>query len=241
MNARILLAALAVATIALTAPVNAKPRFANQNGGFDNRIGQKVNLGLDVAAIPAYPLVVGARTARNRGQPRSQRVASSRTRHEARKAAQVPSAPPLAERTLSGYGAEPASSAAPVLAGLIALDVAGGHRITVSQNFSGPIASLIADLYAHGYRFTRIKCAASRGQGHHKSRSNHYTGDACDFFGQHPPAQLVRNHGLRSGRDFADSMHVDNARNVGGVAFWNSVKHRGGRKVRLARTSALAP
>ena len=110
--------------------------------------------------------------------------------------------------------------------GLVTIDVAGGHRITVSHVFAAPISALIADLHAHGYRFTRIKCFANRGEGHHKSRSNHWGGNACDFFGRHPPASITRAHDLRSGCDFGDCMHVDNAQNVGGVAFWNSVKHQ---------------
>ena len=138
--------------------------------------------------------------------------------------------PSMGQRTLTGYSDVAAPDPTPTEVnrlGLVTVDVAGGHRITVSHDFSGPIVALISDLYAHGYRFTRIKCAAHHGEGHHVRNSNHWTGDACDFFGQHPPADLVRNHGLRSGRDFADSMHVDNARNVGGVAYWNSVRHRG--------------
>jgi hypothetical protein len=112
--------------------------------------------------------------------------------------------------------------------GLVTVPTAAGINITCSTAFAGEAASLIADAVAHGIKFTRITChstAHSHKYRHGACVSNHCTGDAMDT---HPsiPAHLVREAGLRSGCDFRDCPHVDNARNVGGVAFWNSVKHR---------------
>ena len=89
--------------------------------------------------------------------------------------------------------------------------------------FASEAAALIADAVRQGMKFSRITCYSWASS--HRRLSNHHTGDAFD---SHPsiPARLVRAHGLRSGCDFGDCPHVDNARNVGGVAFWNSVKHR---------------
>jgi hypothetical protein len=223
MNLRIILAALAVATIAFSAPAEARyhqSRMQTGNPTFGN---------FDAAATPAYPVERQART-----RPARLREASH-TRPAFRLASYTPEHGLANERapkarTLGAYANAPAyepSAAEAARGGLVTINVAGGHRITVSQAFAEPITSLITDLDARGYRFTRIKCFANHGEGHHKSRSNHWAGNACDFFGQHPPASITRAHDLRSGCDFHDCMHVDNARNVGGVAYWNSVKHRG--------------
>ena len=209
---------------------------------------------IDIAALPAYPLGNTAGTYGGKGAHARKAFGSHR---RSTLDANGSVAPSMSERTLSGYANQPAHTVSPSEAGrrgLVTVDVAGGHRITVSQAFSAPVTALIADLDAKGYRFTRIKCFANHGEGHHKSKSNHWNGDACDFFGSHPPAEITRAHGLRSGCDFHDCMHVDNARNVGGVAYWNSVRHNGTvsasaerrhyrhRRVRLAgRQASIAP
>lgn len=128
--------------------------------------------------------------------------------------------------------------------GLVTVPTAAGINITCSEGFAGPAAELIADAVQHGIKFKRITCFSYASS--HVRGSNHRDGNAFD---SHPsiPANLVRAHGLRSGCDFlvgraghrhSDCPHVDNARNVGGVEFWNDVKHRG-RKVKLARVSAI--
>ena len=215
----------AALAIAISAPADAHHRYR----AAPSPIGM-----IDVAAIPPYP------TGSAKYAPRAPRQEVRRGRggiQTAPRAVWFASASPepsLGQRTFAGYAELPPER--PVSGpGLVTMDVAGGHKITVSPSFGAQVAPLIAELDANGYRFTRIKCAASRGQGHHVRRSNHWTGDACDFFGPRmPPAEMVREHGLRSGRDFADSMHVDDAKNVGGVAFWNTVRQRRHRAVRYA-------
>jgi hypothetical protein len=223
---KIILAAAAVLSVITTSSAAAGHRYPSQSGGS--------NVTIDVAAVPAYPVAGQAKSVRSRSRGQTAKrpavgVPPSSWLPYAPEAGLPAQQPSLGQRTLSGYANDPGPT--PTLEqakrfGLVTIEVAGNHRITVSQDFAGPITGLIADLDAHGYRFTNIKCLALRGQGHHVRGSNHWGGNACDFFGQHPPADLVRAHGLRSGRDFADSMHVDNAKNVGGVNYWNEVKHR---------------
>lgn len=106
--------------------------------------------------------------------------------------------------------------------GLVTIPTAAGIQITVSSSFAGPAANLIAAAVAQGRHFRRINCYSWAST--HRRNSNHHAGDACDAY---PAirAALVRAHGLRSGCDFRDCTHFDNARNVGGVAYWNSVRH----------------
>ena len=217
---RIALAALAA--VFLTTSAEARLSRVAPLGPVTQFCGDRPCPTFQTGASPHFRTVSAASRAHR------QRAAASRPARPGRQARQALPGPSLGERTLGGYAIAPETMPPDQATrfGLVTIDVAGGHRITVSPDFGAQVAPLIADLYAHGYKFTRIKCAASRGQGHHVRKSNHWTGDACDFFGMHPPADLVRAHGLRSGRDFADGMHVDNARNVGGVDFWNSVRHR---------------
>lgn len=240
MHPRIILAAVAALSIAsLTAPADAGTlRYKNVPA-------------IDVAAIPAYPMA-DQREARHAGrQPASQRVGASRTRDRASVARQALPRPSLAERTLGGYADRPApepTRAATAGLGLVTVRTAAGLDITCSAGFAGPAAALIAAAVERGIRFRRITCySTARSHRHHRGVcvSNHCSGEAFD---SHPsiPAQLVRQHGLRSGCDFRDCPHVDNARNVGGIAFWNSVRHgRGtatysGRRLRATASTANA-
>jgi hypothetical protein len=77
--ARITLAALAVATIAISAPAEAR-RSANF---------------VDAAAIPAYPTSNWVRTTSGRPRVRHHRVASHRRHHEARQASHAPRRSPV--------------------------------------------------------------------------------------------------------------------------------------------------
>jgi hypothetical protein len=108
--------------------------------------------------------------------------------------------------------------------GLITVSTAAGINITCSSGFASEAAALIADAVAQGIKFHRITCY-SRARTH-VANSNHRSGNAFDSLPS-IPAHLVRAHGLRSGFDFRDCQHVDNARNVGGIAYWNRVKHHG--------------
>lgn len=203
---RIILAALAVATIAMTAPAQA------------GQPGSKTAQRLDVAAIPAYPLDVGSRGHRASRQDHGQRVAASRSRHHGRDLAQGTAWP--------SYG-------------LVTVPTAAGIDIKVALDFAPKAQAVIAAAEAEGIHFTRIRCYSASGHARH---SNHHMGRACDTR-PYIPAAIVRANGLRSGRDFHDPEHFDDATNVGGMAYWNSVRHPGTtlsaerrhRRVRFAR------
>ncbi len=201
----ITLAALAVATIALSAPAEARTHRSAQFGPT-----------FDAAAAPAYPMGRQARTRHARSRAASRRVASTTSVYRADDEDSRYERPSHAVPHRRELG--------PVGHGLVTVTTAAGIAITCSAAFASEAASLIADAVAHGIKFHRITCY-SRARTH-VANSNHHSGNAFD---SHPsiPAQLVRAHGLRSGCDFRDCPHVDNARNVGGVAYWNGVKHRG--------------
>jgi hypothetical protein len=210
-HSRITLAALAVATIALSAPAEARGHRSAQFGpgpGF-----------VDAAAIPAYPTDRQTRThhARSRAAVRRRPVVLASL-----PPSDVGQLAPSLPGTINAYRDRPAEH--PTGPGLITVQTAAGIAITCSTAFAKDAAALIADAVAQGIKFSRITCY-SRARTH-VANSNHHSGNAMDT---HPsiPASLVRAHSLRSGCDFRDCPHVDNARNVGGVAYWNSVKHRG--------------
>lgn len=210
MQTRIILAAVAVLSIATTAPAEARRHQPPQYGG--------LNATIDVAAIPAYPIA---------GQVKMARVF---TRTAARKRPVVMaslspsdvsqgslSLPP----TLNGYRDRPAEH--PTAFGLVTVPTAAGINITVAADFAPKAQAVIADAEAQGIHLTRIRCYSATG---HARNSNHHAGRACDTR-PYIPATIVRANGLRSGRDFHDPEHFDDATNVGGMAYWNSVKHRG--------------
>lgn len=114
---------------------------------------------------------------------------------------------------------------------LVVVPTAAGITITASPEFAPRAQAVIAAAVAEGMRFRSINCFSTARS--HKSRSNHKAGDACDAYPS-IPARIVRAAGLRSGCDFADCPHFDNAKNVGGMAFWNRVRH----KTRFAHNQA---
>lgn len=118
--------------------------------------------------------------------------------------------------------------------GMVTVDTAAGIRITVSADFATDAQSVISAAVQHGIRFKRINCHSHART--HRRLSNHHAGNACDAYPA-IPASIVRAAGLRSGCDFHDCNHFDNARNVGGVAFWNGVKHHRPARSQLARVS----
>lgn len=212
---RIILAAAAV-VFALSAPAEARHHRTAQHAA-----GQ-----VDVAAIPAYPVERASRTAGAGHRAAQDWSAGGRRGGKA-----------SARRTAALEPSRPFSAGL----GLVTVQTAAGIPITCSPGFAYEAESLIADAVGRGIRFSRITCySTARSHKHHHGvcTSNHCTGEAFD---SHPsiPAWLVRQHGLRSGCDFRDCAHVDNARNVGGIAYWNSVKHY--RRVRYAgdRQAAL--
>ena len=210
-TSRIILAAVAVLSIATTAPAEARRHQASQSSA--------LNVMIDVAAIPAYPLAGQVKTAHIRSQKAARKrpvVLASLSPADASQTSLGLSP------TLNGYRDLPPEH--PTAFGLVTVHTAAGIDITCSTEFAPAAAGLIATAVAQGIRFSRITCYSRAGT--HVSGSNHHDGNAMDT---HPsiPANLVRQAGLRSGCDFSDCMHVDNARNVGGMAYWNHVRHGG--------------
>jgi hypothetical protein len=99
--------------------------------------------------------------------------------------------------------------------GYVTIDTAAGIAITVASEFAPKIQGFIADVVASGYHPKKIHCAAGGG---HVAHSLHYVGRACDFdqrgwgltarFMYHVSA-LAEKWGLRDGKEFADSGHID--------------------------------
>lgn len=116
--------------------------------------------------------------------------------------------------------------------GLVTVATAAGIDITASAGFAPYAQSIIAAAVAEGMKFRRINCYSMARS--HRALSNHKGGNACDSYPS-IPARIVRAAGMRSGCDFRDCQHFDNARNVGGMALWNHVKH-GHRYDRYANT-----
>ena len=207
-----ILTALAVATIVISAPAEAKPHHT----------AQRYSQPLDVAAIPTYP------TGITKNAPRAPRHAGVHRRGGNRMASrpiQLASATPepsLGQRTIGGYAERPADPA-PFGSGLVTVSTAAGIDITVAGDFAPRAQAVIADAEASGIHLTRIRCFSAGG---HARMSNHHSGRACDTR-PYIPASIVRANGLRSGRDFHDPEHFDDATNVGGMAYWNHVRHGG--------------
>lgn len=185
------------------------------------------NQPLDVAAIPAYQADDGYK-----GRRAGRRVAVH-ARKPIRVASLTPAAMPEAQaslaHTIDGYRDRPAEH--PIRSGLVTVQTAANIAITCSPEFAAKAQALLATAVAQGIRFSRITCFSRAGT--HVSGSNHHTGDAMDT---HPsiPAHVVREAGLRSGCDFSDCQHIDNARNVGGIDRWNGLKHPGNNVVASA-------
>ena len=184
----ILLTAMAVATIVISAPAEAKPHHT----------AQRYSQPLDVAAIPAYPLEHAANSARWRHQAASRRVKRTTTTY---RADDEDSRAELAPRGRQG--------------GLETVDTAAGIRILVAPSFAPKIEGFIRDVVARGYHPRQIHCYASGG---HVHNSLHYSGHACDFDQRgwgltarpmYHVADLVAKWGLRDGAEFRDWGHID--------------------------------
>lgn len=197
MNARIVLAAAAAISIALTTlPADAR------------QLVQKMH-GFDVAAAPAYPVAGPDRGASPARGAHIRAAKAPRTHRQAKYAAKASQRPALGVWNLPGS--------------LVVVPTAAGIQIKASVEFAPRAQAVIAAAVAEGIRFRRINCFSMARS--HRSLSNHKTGDACDSYPS-IPARIVRAAGLRSGCDFADCQHFDNARNVGGMALWNQVRHK---------------
>ena len=201
----IILAALAVATIALSAPAEARHQHATKSEP------TRVLSPIDAAAIPPYPMAGQVKAAPGRRAAVRYRIDPNGMPLRAREARRASPAASNGERHM------PATRA-----GMVTVPTAAGIHIVASAEFAPQAQAVIAAAVAEGMRFRRINCFSMARS--HRSKSNHKAGNACDAYPS-IPARIVRAAGLRSGCDFADCQHFDNARNVGGIAFWNRVKH----------------
>lgn len=196
MNPRIILAALAVATIAFTAPAEAKgPRATRAE------IGSLLSTKVDVAAIPAYPIEDRVKTARTPRHANGQRVGGFRAGNRPRQANKASPGPRQARiRPIGPFGTVP---------------TAAGIDISCAPGFCAPAQDVIADLVATGFVPTDL---GSYARGGHVHGSYHYRSRAIDVaqcgWGCTPaPKQILRmivaSHGLRDGCEFRDSGHFD--------------------------------
>ena len=219
-TSRVTLAALTVATIAFSAPAEAR-----------HHRGAQFNPMVDAAAAPAYPTGRQART----------RHARSRAVSHRRPAFRLASYPPergLANErapkagTLQAYANAPASVPTPAEAAgqrLVNVQSAAG-QITIAASFQHKIVPFIADVVARGFR-GRVHCFA---RGGHVRGSLHYSGNACDFaqtgWGKtrapmYHVSDLTSKYGLRDGCSFRDCGHIDSGDHLGG-RYYAARSHR---------------
>jgi hypothetical protein len=107
---------------------------------------------------------------------------------------------------------------------MITVPTAAGISITVNPSFAQKIVPFIAELVAEGYKPRHIGCFASGG---HVPNSRHYAGAACDFdqtgWGRtsskmYHVTALASKYGLRDGKSFGDSGHIDDGAPVSSYA-----------------------
>lgn len=200
MNLQPLLAALAVATIALSTPAEASHHRTAQFGPQ-----------FDAAAAPSYPMERQARP------PHARHRAVSHRHPAFRLASYTP------EGVSASYGPSHEVHAGHRGSGLITVQSAAGS-ITIAASFQDKIVPFIADVWARGFR-GRVHCFARDG---HVRGSLHYSGNACDFaqtgWGRtrapmYHVSDLTRKYGLRDGCSFRDCGHVDSGAPLGGRYF----------------------
>ena len=223
---RIILAALAVATVALSAPAEASHHRTAQFGpgpGF-----------VDAAAIPAYPSDRQARprhprsraVARRAGKPATaHRADDELSRHE-RPSPDV-SGDEIA-RSIKTYTPEreaEAQSRTGCRNGTVRVSTAYGIGICVDPRFASRFQAFFAALKASGARVTNIVCQAYG----HAPGSNHVGGGACDvnqtaknrtIGPMYHAGGMIRDAGLYDGCSFGDCGHVEAMRglyNYGGT------------------------
>lgn len=187
-----LLAALAVATITLgSAPADARP----------SKTGSHFSPTLDVAAIPAYPVV-------DRVKPRRQpRAVASHALDENGTPARVPEGRKASRQAPEWQAARH---------GFVTVETAAGISITGEPSFIAKAAAVISDLADAGYKPRKLTCL-SYSKSHVKG-SYHFRGRACDVaqcgWGCTPAPKvvlrlIVARHGLRDGCEFNDAGHFD--------------------------------
>ena len=199
---RITLAALAVATIALSVPAKAR-----------NHSTAQFNPRFDAAAAPAYPMERQARTHPSRRQAVSHRRPAFR----------------LASYTPEGVSASPEAPARQHRGGLITVQSAAGP-ITIAASFRDKIVPFIADVVARGFR-GGVHCFARgghvRGSLHYSGNACDFaqTGWGRTRAPMYHVSDLTNKYGLRDGCSFRDCGHIDSGDHLGG-RYYAARSHR---------------
>ena len=226
-TSKITLAALAVATIALSAPAEASHHHRTAQFGPGPGF-------IDAAAIPAYPSGHRAKVHRVRHQAVRHRVASTTSTHladdeddRAQRPSQAISVDGIA-RSIKTYTPEreaEVQSRVGCRNGTVRVSTAYGIGICVDPRFASRFQAFFAALKASGARVTNIVCQAYG----HAPGSNHIGGGACDvnqtakgrtIGPMYHAGGMIRAAGLYDGCAFRDCGHVEAMRglyNYGGT------------------------
>jgi hypothetical protein len=214
MISRITLATLAVATIAFSAPADARGHRTAQFGPM-----------FDAAAAPAYPMERQARTRHGRRQAVRHRRERVRLDANANEAQPAPVEPRQGEsgRSIKTYTPErqaDAQSRVGCRNGTIRVSTAFGLGICVDPRFASKFQTFFSALKASGARVTAIVCQAYG----HAPGSNHIGGGACDvnqtaknrtIGAMYHAGDMIRAAGLYDGCSFSDCGHVEAMRGLG--------------------------
>lgn len=156
---------------------------------------------IDVAAVPAYPVV-------DRAKPgRPARAAGRRALDANGTAARAPAARKAPRRAPEGQTAR---------GRFTTVSAAGGLTLTGEPGFVSKAASVVGELVAAGYTPKRVTCLSYSKR--HVRGSFHFRGRACDVdqtgWGRTPAPKvvlrlIVARHGLRDGCEFRDAGHFD--------------------------------
>jgi len=202
MNLRITLAALAVATIAFSAPAEARGHRTAQFSPM-----------FDAAAVPAYPTGREARARHSRHQAATHRRPAFR----------------LASYTPEGVLTSPEAPGRQGRGGLITVQSAAGS-ITIAASFRDKIVPFIADVVARGFRGS-VHCFARgghvRGSLHYSGNACDFaqTGWGKTRAPMYHVSDLTSKYGLRDGCSFRDCGHIDSGGHLGGQ-YYAARSHR---------------
>ena len=196
MNPRVILAALTVATIAFSAPAEARYHRTVQFGPM-----------FDAAAAPAYPMGKQAKTRHARSRAVSHRRPAFRLASYTPESASASRVAPTGQRG----------------GGLITVQSAAGP-ITIAASFQHKIIPFIADVVARGFR-GGVHCFARgghvRGSLHYSGNACDFaqTGWGRTRAPMYHVSDLTSKYGLRDGCTFRDCGHIDSGAPLGGRYF----------------------
>lgn len=214
---RIIMAALAVATIAISAPAEARYHSTAQFSP-----GHGV---IDAAAIPTYPTERQARSPHGHRQAINHRRWRDRMDANGNKAQRASVEPRQAEsapsiKTYTPERQAEAQSRVGCRNGTVREVTAYGIGVCVDPRFASRFLAFFAALKASGARVTSIVCQAYG----HVPGSNHIGGGACDvnqtaknrtIQAMHHAGGMIRAAGLYDGCSFRDCGHVEAMRGLG--------------------------